>query len=153
MALSFTEQFKAAQAKILAHAELVAERVVIAVGDSIIEKSVVGDWPSWSKASQEARPMPPYVPGQFIGSWHHSFGSPSDDYTSTIDKTGDSSRTEIKNGAEQEPFSQHYMTNNLGYAMALERGWSPQSPKGGIVGLTAVEFPAIVRSVVSGIGV
>lgn len=142
---SFAEQFKAAAKRIADRADRVAEQVVVDVGASLVDKSVVGDWESWSSAAQAARPKETYIPGQFKGSWHHSFNAPSDDFTSTVDKTGDSSMREIRAGAAQEAISKHYITNNVGYAMQLEVGWSPQSPRGGIVGQTEIEFNQIVR--------
>jgi len=142
---SFAEQFKAAAKRIADRADRVAEQVVVGVGESLVDKSPVGDWASWSAASQAARPMPPYVPGQFKGSWHHSFNSPSDDFTSTVDATGDSSMREIRAGAAQESVSKHYITNNVGYAMLMERGWAHGTQPGGIVALTEIEFPQIVR--------
>lgn len=147
--VSFSEQFKAAAARIKARTELVAENVVIGIGESLVDKSVVGDWESWSDAAKSSRPRETYVEGQFKGSWHHSYDSPSEDFTSYIDKTGHTSMAEITHGAKQEAISKHYITNNVGYAMQLERGWSPQSPVGGIVGATTLEFEQIVRRAVA----
>lgn len=147
--VSFSEQFKAAVERIQAHTELVAENIVLGVGESLVDKSVIGDWESWSDSSKSWRPREIYIEGQFKGSWHHSYGAPSDDYTSTIDKTGHTSMAEITYGAKQEAVSKHFITNNVGYALDLERGWSPQSPAGGIVGRTELEFPQIVRTAVT----
>lgn len=152
MSGDFAEQFRGAVRRIKERADSIASQVVVEVGESLVEKSVVGDWGSWSPASQALRPMPPYVPGQFKGSWHHSFGSPSGDYTSTIDASGNSSMREIRAGAFQEPMSRHYITNNVGYALDLERGWSPQSPAGGIVGRTVLEFSMIVKRAIAKVG-
>ena len=146
---SFSEQFAAAKAQMLAEVEWKAKQVLLEVGDRLLEYSPVGDWPSWSKRSQQGRPMPPYVPGQFKGSWHHSTGAPSTDTSTNIDKSGESSRAEFVAGITAQPFGVHYFTNNVPYALKLELGnHSDQVPVGGMVGKVAAEFPEIARRVV-----
>ena len=146
---SFSEQYAAAKMQMLTQLERKAAEVLIEVGDRLLEYSVVGDWPSWSKRSQQSRPMPPYDPGQFKGSWHHSMGAPSTDMSTTIDKSGESSRAEFVVGIMAQPFGVHYFTNNVPYALKLELGdHSTQVPPGGMVGKVAAEFPEIARRVV-----
>ena len=141
---TFLDQFQQAVQRIQARAERVAEDVVIEVGERLLEYSPIGDPSTWKM------PAPPgYVPGQFIASWHHSFDTPSSDFSSTIDRSGSPSRQEFKYGAMAQPFAAHFFTNSLPYAMPLEHGWSPQAPKAGIVGKTALDFPGIVRQVMA----
>jgi hypothetical protein len=44
-----------------------------------------------------------------------------------------------------------FIVNNLPYARRLETGWSPQTPPGGMVGLTALEWPQIVAQAVASV--
>lgn len=149
---SFTEQFNASVLKIRAHAEQVAKNVVVAVGDSVVDKSPYGEPDLWKRSVPDG-----YVPGQFRGSWHHNLGAPSDDQTAVIDASGDTSRAEIVAGAAAQPFGAHYITNNLPYAYAMEAGgawWAitRQPVATAMVGLTANEFPQIVRNAMAEIG-
>ena len=143
--MDFTSQIKQAMNSIRARSEAVAEAVVVAVGESLVEKSPVGVPERWNM-----NPPDNYQPGQFKGSWHHSFGSPSDDYTSTVDASGASSMREVRHGANQESISKHFFTNNLFYAMEMERGGAIHAmavqPVGhAMVQLTELEFPMLVR--------
>jgi len=142
MAYSFHEQFKLAQAEMLLKVESGAKQVLLAVADRLLEYSVVGDPSLWKSPAPAG-----YVPGKFKGSWHHSLGAPSTDTSSTVDATGDSSRAEMVAGIQAQPFGDHFFTNNEPYAMKLERGeHSSQTPPGGIVGRTEIDFPGIVRT-------
>ena len=154
MALDFAQQFRNAALKINAQVNRVAEEVVVAVGQSVVEKSVVGDASLWTSPAPAG-----YEGGQFKGSWHHSMDAPSSDTSATIDASGESSMAEIRGGAAISPIGKHYITNNLPYALRVERGYI-DGPKIGTshlkvavmqapVGRTEVEFAGIVREVVA----
>ncbi len=140
---TFVEQFHSAMLRIQSRSRTVSHGVVVAVGERLLKYSPVGNPSYWKTA-----PPPGYVPGQFKGSWHHSYGTISTDTSATIDRTGGSSRTEFLYGALANPFAVHYLTNNLPYAMRLERGHhSRQVPASGMVGTTANDFQGIVKMV------
>lgn len=149
---SFAQQLKSAMTQIRQQADAVAEAVVVGVGESLVDKSPVGVPEMWNMTPPEG-----YVPGQFKGSWHHSFGGESDDYTSTVDASGASSMREVRHGAAQEPISNHFFTNNLPYAMAMEQGrairaMQVQPVAHAMVQLTELEFPQIVKAAVAKVG-
>lgn len=142
---SFSEQFEAFKVQALAEAQRKAKAVLRDVGDRLLEYSPVGDPDKWNPPG---RPVG-YVEGQFKGSWHHSMDAPSTDTSTTIDKTGASSKAEFIAGIMAQPFGVHYFTNNVPYALKLELGdHSKQVGPQGIVGKVAAEFPEIARRVV-----
>lgn len=148
---TFTEQFNQAVAKIKARAAVVATETVVAVGASVVDKSPYAEPQDWNP------PNKTHVPGQFRGSWHHSTGAPSDDTSTTVDRSGESSMAEINAGAHATPFAAHFITSNVEYAWQMERGgavhaMAHQPVAHAMVGLTQIEFPQIVHGVVGGAG-
>jgi len=142
---SFHEQFKLAQAELLLKLENQTKEVLTQVVDRLLDYSVVGDPNTWHPAIWPKG----YTPGAFKGSWHHSIGAPSSDTSEHIEAQGSTSRMECGAGIEANPFADHFFTNNQPYALLLERGGhSPQTPAGGIVGRTEMDFQGIVNGVV-----
>ena len=147
--MSFANQLKAFQAKTSKKMVNVTQSVVLELGERLLERSPIGQWDLWSPTSKASRPRPPYVPGQFIGSWSYSFGSPSDEVISTIDETGDSSRLRFSKVVLAPAAGYHFLSNNLDYAMLLEKGYAIDPSKAHMVDLAKVEFRSIVASEVS----
>jgi hypothetical protein len=118
--------------------DTVARRIVIEIGSRLELRSPVGNPNLW-----KSLPPPGYVGGAFRRNWQHGFGSAP---TAILEGTGNTSGQEIRASVNSSPAGGvHYIVNNLPYAMALEDGHSTQSPPRGMVGLTALEFPEIVR--------
>jgi len=87
-----------------------------------------------------------YVGGRFRGNWQYGNNRKPVGDLPDIDSSGASSMGRIETGVSTSPpFAVHYITNNLPYAMALERGHSSQAPQG-IVGLVALEVNGIADS-------
>ena len=150
--LSFTEQFDAAVKKITIHAEKVAEAVVVAVGERLVENSPVGATEPWKHGVPAD-----YIGGTFKNSWKHGIGSVNSSTSSSADSTGTESLYEIRTGAAMQPIGVHYISNNELYAWLIERGYI-DGPKAGQwhvladgqsapVGRTEMEFDGIVREV------
>ncbi len=84
----------------------------------------------------------PIDTGRFVSNWNYSLMTPD---------PGTSERVDVRtvNYLEDIPATSiglvHYITNGLPYANALEYGHSPQTPPGGMVGLTEIEMPQIAR--------
>lgn len=115
----------------------VARRIVIEVGSRLVFRSPVGNPSLWM-----SRPPPGYAGGTFRRNWQHGFGVAP---TGELAGTGNVALGEMVSSVGNSPAAGvHFLANNLPYAMALENGHSDQAPKG-MVGLTALEFPQIVR--------
>lgn len=118
--------------------------VIFEIGDRLIQRSPVGDPKNW-----KSPPPPGYVGGHFRGNWQYSYGSPIETETDRIDSAGRATLAALKTGAMVSKVAGvHWISNNLPYAERLENGWSGQALPGGIVGLTEMEFPQIVREVI-----
>jgi hypothetical protein len=116
--------------------------VVADLASRVDERSPVGNPAAWLSP-----PPKDYKPGGFRGNWQLGVDSVPAGETGRIDPSGETTqailRAEIPELAGGHVF---YITNNRPYARRLEDGWSPQAPPGGIVGLTALEFPQVVRA-------
>lgn len=114
--------------------------VVIEIADRIITRSPVGDATKWK---QPGSAPAGYVGGHFRHNWQYGFGSaPSGE----IGGVANDAKARIE-GAVSRDGGMHWIVNNTPYAERIESGWSKQQPQG-IVGLTELEFPEIVRSVI-----
>jgi hypothetical protein len=145
----FTDQINAFKAKLRRQAEAVVHETVIQLGSALVEKSPWGRWEQWTPQSKQARPMPPYVPGLFKGSWDYAFGSPPIEQLDTIDMTGTTSMARIAAVRSVPAFVTHYLVNNTEYAWALEYGHAVHNipdptPPSGMVRTTEVEFRTYV---------
>lgn len=131
----------------------VARKIVIEVGNRLVYKSPVGNPKLWlslhpvmniktQKLTISGKRPKGYSGGAFRRNWQHGFGTAP---AGELAGTANVARAEIKASVNSSPAAGvHYIVNNLPYGQRLENGWSSQSPKG-MVKLTALEFPEIVR--------
>ena len=153
---TFRQQLDAFHAKLTLRAESAVREVVVQLGHTVVEKSPWGRWERWKPSSQHARPMPPYVPGLFKGSWDYDFDAPPTTRLDSIDQTGGTSMARIGAARTTPAFVTHFIVNNTEYAEALEYGYAihnipDPTPPGGMVRTTALEFPSIVGAALAGL--
>ena len=151
MPLDFRQQLNAFHAKLTRRAEAVVRGTVLQLGHTLVERSPWGRWERWTPRSQHARPLPPYVPGLFKGSWDYDFGSAPFSQLDSVDASGGTSIARIGAAKTAPAFVTHYIVNNTEYAQALEYGYAVHNipdpmPPGGMVRTTALEFPSIVQA-------
>lgn len=154
MATDFRQQLRDFHAKLTRRAEAVVRATVVQIGYTLVERSPWGRWEQWTPRSQHARPMPPYVPGLFKGSWDYDFDAPPGSQLDTVDMTGGASLARINAARTTPAFVTHFIVNNTEYAMAMEYGGAfhnipDPTPPGGMVRTTALEFPSIVKAAVN----
>lgn len=115
--------------------------VVADLASRIDERSPVGNPLLWKKP-----PPPDYKPGTFRGGWQLGVDSIPGGQTGRLDPSGEVTQATLR-AAIPELAGGHvyYITNNVVYGPALETGHSTQAPAG-MVGITALEFPQVVRS-------
>lgn len=99
------------------------------VGKALVERSPTGRWDLWSEMGQRLNPMPPYVPGEFIGSWSYSHGSTNDAYPATVDKSGALSMTRFMEVKTAPTAAKHFLYNKSPYAWVMETGVHPLNEK------------------------
>ena len=117
--------------------------IMLEIHNRLDFRSPVGDATEW-----ESLPPPGYVGGRFRGNWQYSYGSPANGEVDRIDPSGRATIDAIRTGIMLSKVAGvHWITNNLPYAERLENGWSNQAPQG-VVSLTEIEFPQIVREVI-----
>lgn len=120
--------------------------VLVDIGVRLVERSPVGDPPSWKK-------QPPwlpknYLPGTFKNNWHLGVDSPEHDIFLVADPSGAASVTRIGLAIPRFPAGHiYYFSNNIPYATALENGHSKRCPPNGMVALTIIEYESIVQDV------
>jgi hypothetical protein len=116
--------------------------------------SPVGD-AEWWKGTQRAdgtwtgvKPPEGYVGGRFRGNWQYAKGTiPSGDLPN-IDPSGSATRARVRAGINNgNPFTTHYIVNNLPYAVPLEEGHSWHQAPLGIVSVAIQSFPNILQQV------
>lgn len=139
--MSFTLDLQRFADKFSANAEIVTKKVILDVGRRVVEKSPVGDATLWAEP-----PPPGYVGGRFRANWQYAFGVVPTGALPDIDPSGTVSINRV--AAASGKAGVHYIVNNLPYAQRLEDGWSTQAP-GGMVGLTVLEFQAVVDKAVN----
>lgn len=152
----FRTQLESFHAKLTRRAEAVVRTTVVQLGYTLVERSPWGRWEQWSPRSQHARPMPPYVPGLFKGSWDYDFDAPPSAQLDTVDMTGGTSLGRINAARTTPAFVTHFLVNNTEYAEALEYGYAihnvpDPTPPGGMVRTTALEFRSIVDAALKGL--
>lgn len=85
----------------------------------------------------------PVDTGKFRGNWNTSFNQPN--YNTVGDVENNSVERAVKVVERYQLGDTVYITNSLPYAARLEyEGWSKQAPDG-MVRLTLVEYPQILR--------
>lgn len=117
--------------------------IMLEITNRVIQRSPVGDARYW-----QSPPPPGYVGGRFRGNWQYRYSTPENGAIDRIDPSGRVTLDTIQSGIALSKVSGvHWITNNLPYAERLENGWSNQAPQG-VVSLTEIEFPQIVREVI-----
>lgn len=132
---AFSDTVAKAVADFMAKAQAMPAAVVEEASDRILARSIVGDPSLWK------RPAPKdYRPGTFKSNWR--LGVDQIDTTTTYEKN-----SFILHGRDrmpERPFGHRFfISNSLPYAWPLETGHSTQGR--GMVGLTALEFDAILK--------
>lgn len=132
--------------------------VVMGVMSGVTARSPVGNRELWADNIDRAkRGLPPapkgYIGGRFRANWQLGVGEipkgvmfdvspPASSYP-----TGEQTvRVNSKGIPRQAGGRMYYIANNLPYAQALEDGHSTQSPPGGMVKLTVMEFNQYIKA-------
>lgn len=124
--MSFSLDLRRAIENIQEDAERVVRGTLFSVSSMIIRGTPVGNPDLWKDP-----PPPGYVGGTLRGSWQASIGSPERARIDRIDKTGDSTISDMANTAMNLEMGQtFYLTNAQPYAYRVEYGWSSQRPQG-----------------------
>lgn len=117
--------------------------IVIEIANRLIQRSPVGDPSYWISP-----PPPGYSGGRFRGNWQYSFASPARGDVERIDKSGSETMSAIRSEVGLSKVAGvHWISNNLPYAERIESGWSTNQAPQGVVALTELEFPQIVRAI------
>lgn len=147
MAKSYAVQIKEINTKIAGKVDNIVHDIVVEVTQRMVNRSPVADSDLWKHP-----PKVKYVGGRFKANWMHNTDSVGTGTFEDIDPTGAASMQRVMASVPKDAAGKkHYISNNLPYATMLENGWSTQAPAG-MVGLTAMEFPSLVREVVSKYG-
>jgi len=128
----------------------IVRSIVALIAERVITRSPVGDPEFWLAKVDgnyvdflSVREAPAgYVGGHFRHNWQYGFNS---EPSSVLDGTENDALKRIK-GSISNSGGIHFIINNTPYAERLESGWSGQAPQG-MVGLTELEFPQIVKEV------
>jgi hypothetical protein len=120
--------------------DLVARKVILGIGRSVIMMSPVGNTELW----KTKYPPKGYVGGHFRRNWQFGNGSPPEGEVEGIDPSGGATITELTASVSDFAMGDTgYVVNNLPYANRLEYGWSTQAPAG-MVRITVDRFQQIV---------
>lgn len=148
--------------------DVVIHKILMGIGRSVTMRSPVGNpelWnslggyvslvtptgrmkknPSGGKVQFTRKPPAGYTGGHFRGNWQYGFGARPTAELPNIDENGALTVERLAAEIQASPaIGIHFIANNLPYGEALENGWSSQSPPGGMVTLTVMEFEQIVR--------
>ena len=120
--------------------------VIIGVGESVVDRSPVGDPDNWrSEILRAWAASVGYVGGRFKANWQYGLANRPTGDLPDIDESGAVSLQRIMNGVAgiSRVGNIHYITNNLPYAQALEDGWSDQAPPNYIVQDTVFKWQRI----------
>ena len=151
--MSFSDDLKKFQVKTDAKAHVAVKAIVVAVDQSLVEKSPVGNAELWKRP--ENKP-PGYVGGRFRANWQYGDNEIPDSELFEPNAGRYPGAEESIEGvaakiAPDAAGKKHYLVNNLPYAKRLEEdGWSTQAPVG-MVGLTVIEFQGIVGAAVKNV--
>jgi hypothetical protein len=117
----------------------VVRKVILDVGTRLVLRSPVGQPALWKGPAPKG-----YTGGRFRANWQYGDSVRPRGVIDAVDLSGASSVARVASGAARTAAGRlHYLTNNLPYAMALERGHSKQAPAG-MVGLVVREWQGIV---------
>lgn len=123
----FVAELEAFSEKTFAALDSVFQEVVVDLGTSVVRLS-------------------PVLTGRFRGNWQLTVDSPANFSLVTTDPEGDNTLAEIKQRASLLKSGQiAWLANQLTYGQLIETGdHSPKAPQG-VVGITAVNFLAMVE--------
>lgn len=128
---------------------------VIDLGIRLVLRSPVGKRELWAvNIDRATRGLPPipkgYVGGLFRGSWFYSQGmGPDLSQQGQIDPSGSLSIGRIQgaiSAGQQLRGTVLYIYNPLPYGIPLEEGHSHQSPPGGMVALSVMEWQSMLNA-------
>lgn len=140
---SFALSIRKFAEKVDQRADEVVRTVAMEVGRSLVERSPVGNPSLWKR-----KPPPGYVGGRFRANWQVQAETPSFATTDDIDQTGQATISRLSTlVSAMRAGGLIYFNNSLPYAQRLEDGWSGQA-SGGMVEITAIEFPDYVNQAV-----
>lgn len=147
MARQFHADLSAWVVKAQGNVDLVVRKVVLDIGTSIVMRSPVGNPSKWKSVMAGKAPPKGYIGGRFRANWQHGTGSIPEGTIEAVDKSGALSIGRIMKSLSQGTAAGkiHYLTNNLPYAIPLERGHSKQAPAG-MVTLAVIEFQGVVQA-------
>lgn len=122
--------------------QTVTRSALIKVGERLVYYSVVGEPVYWKH-----KPHKGYVPGHFINNWQLGVDVMPRGEIAGVDRSGSLSIERMTKSIPRWPVGHtFYFVNNVIYARSLEYGHhSMQTPPGGMVQRTVLEFPQIVR--------
>lgn len=141
MADAFTDQLDRFVSKTKRDLNRATGFVVADLAARIDARTPVGDPRLWKNP-----PPPDYRPGAMRGGWQLGVDSIPRGETGRIDPTGETTQATLRAAIpEFAGGHMYYITNNRPYGPKLEDGWSSQAPAG-MVGITALEFPQVVRA-------
>lgn len=113
------------------------------VANRLVMRSPVGNPALWHPAHWPKG----YIPGHFKNNWQLGVDTKLMSIIPGVDPSGTMSVARMHKAVPRWPVGHiYYFTNNLPYARLLETGLhSSQVPPGGMVALTVMEYPQIVR--------
>lgn len=82
----------------------------------------------------------PVLSGRFRSNWNYAAGAPDINET---ELTNIHKVNRIEAIPDKTVAFTHWISNSLPYATRIEHGWSKKAPQG-VVGVTSIEWPAIV---------
>lgn len=120
----------------------VTKRTLMKIGERLVYYSVVGEPTYWKH-----KPHKDYAPGHFINNWQLGVDEKPTGVIDGVDPSGRASLDRMKAAIPRYPVGKtFYFVNNVPYARLLESGeHSLQTPPGGMVGRTVLEFHQMVR--------
>lgn len=143
--MSFQSQIDAFATKTKERLHGATRYIVSELASRLDERSPVGNPALWKNP-----PPPNYRPGTFRGGWQLGVNNVPGGQTGRLDPGGAVTLSAVKAAIPAEAGGNvYYLTNNVIYGPRLENGWSSQAPAG-LVGLTALEFPQVVRAAAGG---
>lgn len=126
---------------------LVVRKIVLDVGNSMVEKTPVGDPSTWKHDAPAG-----YAGGRARGSWQHSTGAPLAGEPGTVDDSGQATSARLYASVQRgDAYVEHFITSNVPYMRRLEYdGWSKQAPAG-MVRITIAEYQDFLDNAVRGL--
>lgn len=129
-----SEEFNGTAAELL-------QGVCVSMSTSVIDMTPVGNSDLWKTKYKPKN----YVGGRLRGNWQAEIGSPAAGELDAIDAGGEKTKGNAARKAAKMGIGDiFFLTNNMPYALVVEKGSSTQAPKG-MVGVTLTRFQRIVK--------